>query len=87
MTVRSKAHGCSWKLENFPETSYLLVYGASRAAKVKVDGKVLPQVTAVAFKAMPAGWQADLAGNRLVIRLPSDQAPQNRLTRAIELEY
>ena len=87
VTVRSKAHSCSWKLENLPETSYLLVCGANRAAKVKVDGKVLPQVTAIAFETMPAAWQADLPRNRLVICLASDAARQNRPTRAIELEY
>ena len=87
VTVRSTAHGFSWKLENLPETGYLLVYGTTTAATVKVNGKVLPKLTAAGFDLMPAGWEADLAGNRLVIRLPSAQARQNRPTREIEVDF
>ncbi len=88
VTVRSRSHGGSWLLENFPETSYLLIYGASSPRKVRVGGKAVPQVTQVAFSAMPAGWQADRSGNRLVIRLMSADAQQNkRRTRVLELEY
>jgi alpha-glucosidase (family GH31 glycosyl hydrolase) len=87
VTVRSTAHGFSWKLENLPETGYLLVYGTTTTATVKVDGKVLPKLTAAGFDLMPAGWEADLAGNRLVIRLPSAQARKNRPTREIEVDF
>jgi hypothetical protein len=87
VTVRSTAHGFGWKLENLPETGYLLVYGITTAVTVKVDGKVLPKLTATEFNLMPAGWEADLAGNRLVIRLPSAQARQNRPTREIEVDF
>jgi hypothetical protein len=84
VTVQSRPQGCSWKLENFPETSYLLVYGANSAAKVKVDGKVASRITGIAFSAMAAGWQADRAGDRLVICLAS--ARVNRPARTIEVE-
>jgi alpha-glucosidase (family GH31 glycosyl hydrolase) len=87
VTVQSKAHRSRWTLKNLPETSYLLVYGTTTAATVKVDGKVLPKLTAAGFDLMPAGWEADLAGNRLVIRLPSVQARQNRPTREIEVDF
>lgn len=87
VSAHPRSQRCSWKLENFPEMSYLLLYGASSATRVKVDGRVVPQVTEVGFSAMPTGWQADRAGNRLVIRLPSAQAGQNRPIRVIELEY
>jgi alpha-glucosidase (family GH31 glycosyl hydrolase) len=87
VTVQSRANGSAWKLENLPEMSYVLVYGITGVATVKVDGEVLPKLTAAGFDMMPAGWEADLAGNRLVIRLPSDQAGQNRLTREIAVDF
>jgi alpha-glucosidase (family GH31 glycosyl hydrolase) len=86
VTVRPGALGCSWELENLPETDYFLVYGASRAAGVKVDGAVVPQATG-ASNAPATSWRADLAGNRLLISLPPTQAGQNRPTRTIELAY
>ncbi|MGO9204267.1 MAG: TIM-barrel domain-containing protein [Limisphaerales bacterium] len=85
--VRSRPHANSWKLENLPETSFLLLYGVSSATRVKVDGKVVPQVTVVAFSAMSMGWRADRGGNRLVIRLPPDHPRPNPTTRVIDLEY
>ncbi len=85
--LSSNRHGCSWTLETFPETSYSLVYGVGSAKTVRVDGKVMPQVQEVPFGAMPVGWQADQAGNRLVIRLPSAKAERNRPTTVLELEY
>jgi hypothetical protein len=87
VTVQSEARRASWTLTNLPEMSYVLVYGTTAAATVKMDGEVLPKLTAAGFDSMTAGWEADLAGNRLVIRLPSDQAPQNKPTRAIEVDF
>jgi hypothetical protein len=52
-----------------------------------VDGEVLPKLTATGFDVRPAGWEADVAGKRLVIRLPSAQVPQNRPTREIEVDF
>jgi hypothetical protein len=85
VTVRPGSHRCTWQLKVLPATDYLLVYGANRAAKVKVGGKVLPHGTSVARNATPVGWEADATGNRLIIRLPSDQI--NLPTRTIEVEF
>jgi alpha-glucosidase (family GH31 glycosyl hydrolase) len=85
VTVRPQSHGCIWEVENLPETSYLLVYGVSSAAKVKVDGNAVPQVTTIA-SAMQAGWKADPAGNRLVICLASATAQATQATRTIEVD-
>jgi hypothetical protein len=62
-----------------------LVYGTTSAASVKVDGEALPQVKTPGFDGMPAGWQADSAGNRLVIHLPSTQSKMP--TRKIEVDF
>ena len=45
------------------------------------------EVTAASLGSMPAGWAADLAGNRLVIRLPSRQVEQSEPTTEIEVEF
>ena len=74
-----------WTLENFPQTSYLLVYGNSTASAVKVDDQVLPKLSATEYDSLPAGWEADLAGNRLVIHLPSPQTPPPASRRVIEV--
>jgi alpha-glucosidase (family GH31 glycosyl hydrolase) len=86
VTVRPAGRGCSWELQNLPETSYLLVYGTSRAAKVNVDGQAAPQATPSA-NAPTGSWRADQAGNRLIISLPPVQTGQSRPTRTVELEY
>jgi hypothetical protein len=86
VTVRPGAGGCRWELASLPETSYLLVYGSSRAAKVKVDGEAVPQANGAA-NAPAASWRADLAGSRLLISLPPVQTGQGSSTRTIELEY
>jgi alpha-glucosidase (family GH31 glycosyl hydrolase) len=87
VTVQSKA-GCSaWTLENLPEMNYLLIYGATAVSTVKVDGKVLPKLTAAGFGSMPVGWEADLAGNRLVIRLETRQVEQSTPTTTIEVGF
>ena len=83
--TQSKAERFDWILENLIETNYLLVYGTTTASMVKVDGKILPKLTAADFNAMPAGWEPDPAGNRLVIRLPLAQAPT--ATRKIEVDF
>jgi len=86
VTAQSKAQGFGWTLQNLPEASYLLVYGTTAAATVKLDGKVLPKLMASDFNSMPAGWEADPSGNRLVIRLPSRQVEQSQLTSEIEVD-
>jgi alpha-glucosidase (family GH31 glycosyl hydrolase) len=87
VTLQSEGHAAGWTLENLPETSHLLVYGKTTASLIKVDGQVLPKLTATAFNSMPAGWGADLAGNRLVIRLPSRHAPLSQPRREIEVDF
>jgi hypothetical protein len=87
VTVQSKPGGCGWTIENFPEMSHVLVYGTTGAATVKVDGNVLPNATTLAESgSTPGGWEADVAGNRLIIRLPSLQGEQSQLTREIEVD-
>ena len=83
--TQSKAERFDWILENFIETNYLLVYGTTSASTVKVDGKILQKLTAADFSSMPAGWEPDPAGNRLVIRLPLAQAPTP--TKRIEVDF
>jgi alpha-glucosidase (family GH31 glycosyl hydrolase) len=87
VSVHSTAHGSSWTLENFPETTHLLVYGATTAAAVRVDGGVLPRLTPAQWNSTAAGWAADRAGNRLVIRLPVALAGPNRPPREIEVDF
>ena len=86
VTVQSKTGGFGWTLENFPETGYLLIYGATNASTVRVNGEELPKVTAAGFGSMPVGWEADLSGNRLVIHLPTRQVEQSAPTMAIEVD-
>ena len=81
--VQTKTDGFGWTLENFPETSYVLVYGTTEASTVRVDGAVLPKLTATESDSMPTGWKADATSNRLVIRL-SAPAPSPR--REIEVD-
>ena len=85
VTTQSKTNGFGWVLENLPEISYLLVYGLATASAVRVNGKVWTKLTAAGFSSVSAGWQADLAGNRLVIRLPGRQIEQSELTTEIEV--
>ena len=87
VAVQSKAGGCDWTFENFPELSYVLVYGTTAVAKVTMDGEILPQVTSGDFGSMPMGWKVDPAGNRLVIRLPLRQVPHSQMTTEISLEF
>lgn len=86
VAVQSRAGGFGWTLENLPEMSYLLVYGTTSASAVRVDGKVLPNVTTTNSGSMSVGWEADLAGNRLVICLPSRQIEQANPTTEIEVD-
>jgi alpha-glucosidase (family GH31 glycosyl hydrolase) len=86
VTVQSKPSGVGWTLENLPETGYLLVYGVTTASAVRVNGEGLPKVTAAGFGSMPVGWEADLAGNRLVIRLETRQIEQSAPTTTIEVD-
>jgi len=87
VAVQSKAGGFCWMIENLPEMSYLLVYGTASAASVTVDGKVLPNVTTANLESMPIGWATDLAGNRLVIHLPSRQIEHSEPITEIEIDF
>ncbi len=87
VTVQSKPSGFAWTLENLPETGYLLVYGTTAASAVRVNGEDLPKVTATGFGSMPIGWEADLIGNRLVIRLQTRQVEQSAPTTTIEVDF
>ncbi len=86
VTVQSKPGGFGWTLENLPETGYLLVYGATNASAVRVNGEVLPKVTTTGFGSMPIGWEADLAGNRLVIHLETRQVEQSAPITTVEVD-
>ena len=86
VTVQSKPGGFGWTLENLPETGYLLVYGTSAASTVRVNGEELPKVTTTGFGSMPIGWEADLAGNRLVIHLETRQVEQSAPITTVEVD-
>jgi alpha-glucosidase (family GH31 glycosyl hydrolase) len=86
VTAQSKPGGFGWTLENLPDTGYLLVYGATAASAVRVNGEELPKVTTAGFGSMPVGWEADHAGNRLVIRLETRQIEQSAPTTTIEVD-
>lgn len=87
VAAQRQSADCTWTLENFPEMSYVLVYGTTAATQVKVDGSVLPRATAGSFASMPAGWKIDSAGNRLVIRLASPQKEHSQKITIIEVEF
>lgn len=83
--VQATEQGANWKLIDLPEVSYVLIYGTTSSSSVKVDGVELQKVTASGFDGMPEGWQADAAGNRLVIHLPSTTSKMP--TRKIEVNF
>jgi alpha-glucosidase (family GH31 glycosyl hydrolase) len=85
VTGRSHAGGFGWTIENFSEMSYLLVYGTASASTVRVNGETVPKV-ALEPDSMGAGWGIDLAGNRLVIRLPSSQVENSERKIEVEVE-
>jgi hypothetical protein len=87
VAVQLKPDHFSWTLTNLPEASYFLLYGCAEASTVKVNGEVLPKSTAVEHGSMPIGWEADLAGNRLVIRLETRQVEQSTPTTTIEVGF
>ena len=87
VTVQSKPGGFGWKLENLPKTGYLLVYGTTAASTVRVNGEVLLKVTTTGFGSMPIGWEADLAGNRLIIHLQTRQVEQSTPTTEIKVDF
>ena len=87
VAAQSKSSGIGFTLENMPEMSFVLVYGAASATSVKVDGKVMPRVMSTDFVSMPTGWTFDHAGNRLVIRLASRQVEHSAETTSIEVEF
>jgi alpha-glucosidase (family GH31 glycosyl hydrolase) len=81
--AQTTAQGSSWELIDLPEVSYVLIYGTTSSTSVKVDGVEMQKVTAAGFDGMPVGWQVDVAGNRLVIHMPSIQTKMPR--RIIEV--
>ena len=83
---QSKTGGFGWRLENLPGTSYLLVYGNTTASGVRVRNNALPKLTASESGSVSGGWQVDLAGNRLLICLPSRQGEQSDPTIEIEVD-
>jgi hypothetical protein len=87
VAVQSKAGVCNWTLENLPEMSYVLIYGTTVAANVKVDGNVLPKVSNPDPGSMPVGWAVDPTGNRLVIRLPSHHVEHSERVTEIEMNF
>lgn len=87
VTVQPKEDGFGWILQNLPEMSYVLVYGMTSASSVTVDGKVLPKATTAYLESMPIGWTTDLAGNRLVIHLPSRQIENSEPITEIEVDF
>jgi len=85
--VHSKTGVCGWMLENFPEMSYVLIYGTPAATNVRVDGRAFPKVTNADPGAMPIGWKVDPESNRLMIRLPSRQVEHSERTMEIEVDF
>jgi alpha-glucosidase (family GH31 glycosyl hydrolase) len=85
VSVQSQGLRFVWTFKNLPETDYLLVYGTTAAATVRVDGKVLPKLTRVDSTA--TGWEADAEGNRLIIHLPSRPTQPNDVTMRIEVNF
>ena len=81
LILRPKADGFALMLTNFPETDYLLLYGAAVTA-VKVDGAVLPNLPGTESASQPAGWQADPGARRFVVHLPRSRDRQ----REVEVE-
>jgi len=84
VAVRPKDGGCTWTIENLPEMNYVLVYGTSSAADVRVNGTALRKMTGEESGAIMSGWRIDASGNRLVIGLPVRQAEHSQ--RIIEIE-
>ncbi|MGD0745895.1 MAG: hypothetical protein ABSA45_12145 [Verrucomicrobiota bacterium] len=64
-----------------------MLYGVTDASAVRVDGEDLPKATTTGFGSMPAGWEADLAGNRLVIRLETRQVEHSTPKTTIEVSF
>lgn len=80
VTARIAGSTLNWKLEDRPETEYLLVYGTTEASRIRVDGKVLAKEASTELNSTPAAWGIDTARNRILIHLPS-----GRGTRTIEV--
>jgi len=78
--------GFGWVLENLPEMNYVIVYGISNAGTVKLDGEVVSAQTGVALDQMAPGWEADTAGNRLIVRLPDTAPGQIRPPATVEVD-
>jgi hypothetical protein len=87
VTVQPKNGGIGWRLENLPEMGYLLVYGATSASSVTVDGAELQKVAASDSGSMPVGWAADLTGNRIVIHLPLRQGEHSERIMEIDVIF
>lgn len=83
--IEPKASQVRWTLRRLPEMRYLLVYGRTSVSQIKVNGKVVPRLTATEYSSMSNGWQPDTISNRLVICLPLQAGNQGQLATEIEL--
>lgn len=83
--LRLLTDGFSWKIQDLPEISCLLVYGLTSASIVRVNGKTLPKLTLVDDHSMQSGWKVDLACRRLIISLPSKQVEQSEPITEVEV--
>jgi alpha-glucosidase (family GH31 glycosyl hydrolase) len=87
VTVQSKPGSNGWRLENFAEMNYLLIYGTASASSVTIDGAELPRAATADIDSMQTGWTADPAGNRIVIRLPSRQVEHGEPVVEINVNF
>ncbi len=86
VSVQAGTNRAKWTIEYLPEMSYFLVYGRTTASMVKVNNKSLPRLTAGESSSGSVGWSSDPAGNRMVIRLPSQAGP-GALATVVEVHF
>jgi alpha-glucosidase (family GH31 glycosyl hydrolase) len=84
VVAQANDDGMSWTIGNLPEMDHVLVYGTTAASAVMVNGTTLPNLKS--SEPGSAGWEADLARNRLVIRLPLGRVQQSNPSVKIELK-
>lgn len=87
--VRAQVHGevCHWTLEKLPLVSHFLVYGATAASAVHVNGQGLPKLRPDQFSSGQTGWATDLTLNRLIICLPTRQIEQSLPIVNVEVSF
>jgi alpha-glucosidase (family GH31 glycosyl hydrolase) len=76
--LRQLSDGLEIYLKNDPVTDFLLIFNTN-ADTVKMDGQMLPKSIDLTLGPTPSSWYSDTTHNRLVIRLPSGQPPQNHV--------